>query len=106
MLLNGIKVNPDDPSATANKREGMKNRGEVPNHEIGSVKAMEKIGTINEFNRSLKLHRVCAGGHCHRGNDLTLAGCPPMEAQSSLGLFWYGTGTKIDEDHNEACAGI
>jgi len=106
MLLNSIKVNPDDLSATAEKREGMKDRGEVPNHEIGSVKAMEKMGTINEYHRSLKLHRVCAGGDCHRGNDLTTAGCPPMEAQSGLGPFSYGTGTKIDEDHNEACARI
>jgi len=43
MLLNGIKVNPDDLSATAEKREGMKDRGEVPNHEIGSVKARERL---------------------------------------------------------------
>jgi hypothetical protein len=65
----------------------MKNRGEVPNHEIGSVKAIEKIGTINEYHRSLNLHRVCAGGDCHRGNDLTLAGCPPIEANPAWGPF-------------------
>jgi len=43
MLLNGIKVNPDDLSATAEKREGMKDRGEVPNHEIGSVKRWKRL---------------------------------------------------------------
>jgi len=29
-----------------------------------------------------------------------------MEDQSSLGPRLYGTGTKLNEDHNEACAGI
>jgi hypothetical protein len=70
MFLNGIKVNTADLSATTNKREGLEDRGEVFDHEIGSFKSVEKIGTINEYHRPLKLHRIRAGEDRHQGTIL------------------------------------